>query len=207
VHGTGGGGGGEGGGGGAGGDGGGAGGTGGDGGDGGGDGGEGGGGEGGEGGGGEGGGDGGDGDVGGKEQAPPVLVRPTPPCNRRLSSFPVSPLMTPLIARHLRASVAWSAVKDVCSVRSCARPPATCGHAIEVPDMVVMESSAAAEAAVMPEPGAHMSTHVPLFEKPLLRSALVVEPTVTARGAEAGEYWHASPESLPAATTTFSPAA
>ena len=41
---------------------------------------------------------------------------------------------------------------------TCASPPATCGHAIDVPDMVVVAVSLLAEAARTYDPGAHTST-------------------------------------------------
>ena len=52
--------------------------------------------------------------------------------------------------------------------------------------MPVAESDEAV-AAVMREPGAKMSTHRPWLEKEERPSDEVVEPTVTASGAEAGE--------------------
>ena len=51
-----------------------------------------------------------------------------------------------------------------------------------------------------------MSMHGPVLENDDLWSVMVVEPTVMAEGAEAGDLLHASPPSLPAATTTTTPA-
>ena len=56
-----------------------------------------------------------------------------------------------------------------------------------VPEIVVVSESQPTHAAVMPEPGAWISTHVPWFEKPDLASLEVVDPTVIASGVEAGE--------------------
>ena len=55
-------------------------------------------------------------------------------------------------------------------------------------------------AEVMLEPGAKMSRHVPQFENEERASVLVVEPTVLAEGARAGEELHAFAFELPAAT-------
>ena len=96
----------------------------------------------------------------------------------------------------------------------------TCGHAIDVPEIVFVCESEPTHAAVMLEPGAWTSTQGPKFEKLraaqaqaqvqaegdhlayaaralakldalichlLLVSELVVEPTVMASGADAGE--------------------
>ena len=61
---------------------------------------------------------------------------------------------------------------------------------------------------VIDEPGAKMSTQVPMLENDERASVFVVEPTVIADGARAGDLVHASlPLSLPAATTTVTFAA
>jgi len=46
-------------------------------------------------------------------------------------------------------------------VRSWATAPATCGHAIDVPEMVFVAESEVAHAALIDEPGALMSMHEP----------------------------------------------
>src|SRR5215212_5854683 len=84
--------------------------------------------------------------------------------------------------------------------RYSAATPATCGVAIDVPLMVFVAVSLDAQAEVMLEPGATMSTHVPKFEKLERASLLVVEPTVMAAPTRAGEEPHASALLLPAAT-------
>ena len=97
------------------------------------------------------------------------------------------PLMVSGVAKHSRDVVTWPGPKFGRSARICAATPATCGHAMLVPEIVVVSESEPIHAAVMAEPGAWMSTHVPWFEKPDLASLLVVDPTVTASGVEAGE--------------------
>ena len=86
--------------------------------------------------------------------------------------------------------------------RYAAAAPATCGHAMLVPLIVLVASSSPIQADFTSEPGAKMSTHAPKLEKPLLASSRAVAPTVIAVGAFAGEYPHASSLALPAATTT-----
>jgi len=61
-------------------------------------------------------------------------------------------------------------------------------------------------AAVMSDPGARMSTHVPWLLKLDMPSCEVVAPTVIALGARAGDDRQASSASFPAATTTSTPA-
>lgn len=85
--------------------------------------------------------------------------------------------------------------------------PATWGEAIEVPEMVWLAFAPEIHADVICEPGAHMSTQDPEFEYEARESSRLVAPIVRALGALAGEYEHASPDSLPAATATTRPAA
>ena len=80
-----------------------------------------------------------------------------------------------------------SAEKVGCSVSRAATAPATCGVAIEVPLIDLVAVSEVAHAALMPEPGAWMLTQRPWLEKLDLESLEVVEPTVMASGAPAGE--------------------
>ena len=58
----------------------------------------------------------------------------------------------------------------------------------------------------MLDPGAKMSRHVPKLENDDRASVFVVEPTVTAAGARAGDELQASTLLLPAATTNVTPA-
>ena len=88
-----------------------------------------------------------------------------------------------------------------------AATPATCGDAIEVPEIVFTAISLVIQADVMPEPGAKMSTQVPKFENDERASVVVVDPTVIALGARAGEKLHALALLLPAATAYVTPSA
>ena len=75
--------------------------------------------------------------------------------------------------------------------RNNAATPATCGEAIDVPEIVLVAVSLVLHADVMLLPGAKMSTHVPKFENEERASVVVVEPTVIAAAARAGETLHA----------------
>ena len=88
-----------------------------------------------------------------------------------------------------------------------AKAPATCGHAIEVPDIVWLPWSFVLMAASVPTPGAKMSILEPKFEKEARTSLTSEAPTVKESGQEAGEKLAASESELPAATTTGMPAA
>ena len=57
----------------------------------------------------------------------------------------------------------------------------------------------------IPEPGAKISKHVPKFENDERASLVVVEPTVMAFAARAGEELHALALLLPAATAIGTP--
>ena len=86
-----------------------------------------------------------------------------------------------------------------------AATPATCGDAIDVPEMVPVAVVPVCHADLIPDPGANMSTHSPKLENDERVSLVVVEPTVIALGAAAGENPHASAVLFPAATTTLIP--
>ena len=75
--------------------------------------------------------------------------------------------------------------------RNKAATPATCGDAIDVPEIVLVAVSLVLHVEVMLLPGAKMSTHVPKFENDDRASVVVVEPTVIAAGARAGDTLHA----------------
>ena len=75
--------------------------------------------------------------------------------------------------------------------RNNAATPATCGDAIDVPEIVLVAVSLVLHADVMLLPGAKMSTQVPKFENEERASVVVVEPTVIALAARAGETLHA----------------
>ena len=71
--------------------------------------------------------------------------------------------------------------------RNNAATPATCGVAIDVPEIVLVAVSLVFHDEVMLLPGAKMSTHVPKFENEERASVMVVEPTVIALAVRAGE--------------------
>ena len=98
--------------------------------------------------------------------------------------FRVEPLMMAAV------TVAGEAVGFVS--RNNAATPVTCGVAIDVPEIVLVAVSLVFHDEVMLLPGAKMSTHVPKFENEERASVVVVEPTVIALGARAGETLHAS---------------
>jgi hypothetical protein len=84
--------------------------------------------------------------------------------------------------------------------------PATCGVAIDVPEIVFVAVELPIQALVMLWPGAWISTTEPKLLKLAFVSAIVVAPTVMADGARAGETFAAFWFSLPAATVTWTPA-
>jgi len=90
------------------------------------------------------------------------------------------------VARHVSAAATSSGEKFGCFARRSAAAPATCGHAIDVPDLVPVDVSESVVAAVIDDPGAWMSTHDPWLENDDSASVRVVEPTVIASGADAG---------------------
>ena len=75
--------------------------------------------------------------------------------------------------------------------RNNAATPATCGVAIEVPEMVLVAVSLVFHDEVILLPGAKMSRHVPKFENEERASLVVVDPTVIALATRAGEVLHA----------------
>jgi hypothetical protein len=86
-----------------------------------------------------------------------------------------------------------------------AATPATCGDAIDVPEMVFVAVVEVYHADRMLEPGAKTSRQDPKLENDERASAEVVEPTVTASGSPAGEVWQALALLFPAATTKTTP--
>ena len=83
--------------------------------------------------------------------------------------------------------------------KNSAATPATCGVAIEVPEIVFVAVLLVFHDEVMFDPGAKISTQVPKFEKDERASVLVVEPTVMALATRAGEELQAFVLLLPAA--------
>ena len=120
-----------------------------------------------------------------------VGVGPPPPVNseksRRLGE-PVPGLVTLFSVEPLMiAAVTCDGVAAGFVSRNKAATPATCGDAIDVPEIVLVAVSLVLHAEVMLLPGAKMSTQVPKFENEERASGVVVEPTVIAAGARAGE--------------------
>ncbi len=76
-------------------------------------------------------------------------------------------------------------LKSLCKIS--AAIPAICGAAMEVPLMVAEAFAPPIHADLMLEPGAKISTHAPMLEKSESRSKIVVDPTVMAFAARAGE--------------------
>ena len=66
-------------------------------------------------------------------------------------------------------------------------PPATCGDAIEVPEIVATALFFPIHDEVMPTPGAIISTQDPVLLNDATESALVLAATVMAFGTRAGE--------------------
>src|SRR5262245_13569977 len=77
---------------------------------------------------------------------------------------------------------------------------------MEVPLNVAVAVFDENQADRIPLPGANMSRHVPKFENDDLASVVVVEPTVIAFAARAGDELHALALLLPAATAIGTPA-
>jgi hypothetical protein len=108
-------------------------------------------------------------------------------------------------AKSVDATVAGVAEGFVCKYN--AATPATCGAAIDVPDIEVMSVVLRMYDDVTETPGANTSTHEPKFEKLARTSVEPVAPTVMAKGSLAGEAPHALALLLPAATTMVMPSA
>ena len=89
--------------------------------------------------------------------------------------------------------------------RYSAATPATCGVAMEVPEIVTVAVGEVHHAEVIDCPGAKMSTHGPQFENDARMSFDAVAPTVMAVGSLAGDFVQASELSLPAATAKVIP--
>ena len=84
---------------------------------------------------------------------------------------------------------------------------------LEVPLITVQPDVPVLEAEATSVPGAHTSMHCPQFEKYDLESSTILEATVMmdfvgplVPPADAGDFVHASPSSLPAATDRKTPA-
>ena len=85
------------------------------------------------------------------------------------------------------AAVTVAGEADGLVSRNKAATPATCGVAIDVPEIVLVAVSLVLHDDVILLPGAKISTQVPKFENDERASVIVVEPTVIALAARAGE--------------------
>src|SRR5690606_535864 len=89
------------------------------------------------------------------------VVPPSPTCSRRLGDpLPGLPT-TPEVAAAVRAEETWAGVAEGLSARCRAAAPATCGLAMDVPEMVLVAESLLFQAEVMEEPGANRSSTEP----------------------------------------------
>lgn len=131
----------------------------------------------------------------------------SPVYNKRFGESAIGSLTTSGVAAERKRSATWPGVKFGSFCRRRAAAPDTCGHAIDVPLIVALELSDDTPADVIEEPGAKMSRHDPWLLYPARVSSHPVAPTVMAELTCAGEKLQASWLSLPAATTTTTPAA
>src|SRR4030095_919403 len=76
---------------------------------------------------------------------------------------------------------------------------------MDVPLSVAVAVAELNKAERMPDPGAKRSRHVPKFENEDLASVVVVDPTVIALAARAGDELHAFALLFPAATAIGTP--
>ena len=124
--------------------------------------------------------------------ARPMSTRPAPWANTPMAGFGLAAAMS--------AAFSWAGVQSGCSPARIAAVPATCGVAIEVPEIVAYRSPglpmtpSLPRAAVMSTPGAVMSGLMaespmrgPRLENSANSSFLVTAPTVSASSALPGE--------------------
>lgn len=86
--------------------------------------------------------------------------------------------MAPAVAREVNWLLTCSREREAESDTRRAATPATCGAAIEVPEMVLVAVSLVLHAAVTPDPGAKISVQVPKFEKEERESPCCIALTV-----------------------------
>jgi hypothetical protein len=125
-----------------------------------------------------------------------------PPNNENNNRFgePVPALVTLFGVELLMIAAATVAGEALGFVsRNNAATPATCGDAIDVPEIVLVAVSLVRHAEVMLLPGAKMSRHVPKIENDERASVVDDEPTVIALATRAGDVVQASTASFPAA--------
>ena len=115
-------------------------------------------------------------------------------------------LVTTLVVALLTSALRMVAAEaDGFACLNSAAAPATCGEAIEVPLIVRVAVVEPIQADKIPEPGAKRSKHEPKFENDERESVVVVEPTVIAFAARAGDELQALALLLPAATAIATP--
>src|SRR5215211_4679159 len=141
-------------------------------------------------------------------KSPLVLPKPSLPLNSSRFGLPApGSVITFGVAVLMIADVTCAALADGLRSRTVAAAPATCGDAIDVPDMVAVAVSFAMPAETMSTPGAYRSVQVPKFDNDARRSLMSLAAVVMAVAARAGDVRQASRLKLPAATTTVKPAA
>ena len=123
-------------------------------------------------------------------------------------SEPAPGFMTTFLVDDVAMAEATSAgdIEGFCD-RANAATPATCGAAIDVPDIERVALSELCPADTMLDPGANTSKHDPKLENDDRSSLDVVEPTVMASGSPAGDTVQALTLEFPAATTNVTPSA
>src|ERR1044071_2680815 len=102
------------------------------------------------------------------------------------------PVSLPVVAVEMIALATVAGEAEGLFCKYSAATPATCGVAIDVPLMVFVAVSDVYHEDSIEEPGAKMSTHVPMFEKSDFASVEVVEPTVSAAATRPGDSVQAS---------------
>jgi hypothetical protein len=113
------------------------------------------------------------------------------------------PIIVPnLLAAKKILSQTCAGLSNWWNCRWSAAAPATCGAAIDVPDLMLVAVSFVFEADRMRTPGAKRSTHGPQFEvEEALSFVGLIDATVMAVGTSPGEKLQAFAEELPAETT------
>src|SRR5215218_171082 len=112
-----------------------------------------------------------------------------PSCEKSSRLGDPAPALVTLFSVELLMMVAVTVAGEAVGFvsRNKAATPTRCGVAIDVPEIVFVAVSLVLHDEVMLLPGAKMSTHVPKFENEDRASLIVVEPTVIALAARAGE--------------------
>jgi hypothetical protein len=108
-------------------------------------------------------------------------------CNNLLAVPAGRPVMSPVAALFFKAASICAVVVPILFSRYNAATPATCGLAMDVPEIVLMALLLVIHADVIELPGAKISTTEPKLEKEERASVEVVEPTVMASAVLAGE--------------------